>query len=452
MEKLSSPTTPSPLAKGTSKFKNMKYMSQKEANEVLEFYENRLMSIDDVTYAAVVENTVKTSSGEENFGYKLEIGTSSKEIVIIDSSIKPFNAYIGNWGENKIPEYLPVPSEYRQYLNYSYKIKSKKNSNYNLKIKNNRFSSQVYVKKIEFRDYEYKKQSNLNNRVNDPLLHTTNGTNESDINTDKKWIDYALGGQPIKTESGNPGTLGGVFQLLEFPNKLFGISNWHVIAGKTALLGQDTYSYGDNVVRGELFWHNMDIEREVGFISFNNETVKEYRLKYGENNLMWTVEAPKIGMPVFQNGYGRGKNKSVENEGKIISINATIKNRDPLFPNKIKIFRHQLLIERIHNGGDSGALVFKKKNDDMPPVAIGLLFAEEAQWIAVDPDSQSTTRCFSVANNLSRIFNYSFPLKQEVYKRTETGPTFNGDIHTSLIDRFTLSENLNLDFINNHNQ
>ncbi|WP_452601645.1 hypothetical protein [Pontimicrobium sp. MEBiC06410] len=383
-----------------------KYATEAHATEALEYYENLLMRSIDVFYVAVVKKSC------DNECYGLEIGIMSNyENVHIDKFITQERAFNHDFPQNSIPEYLPIPSIYSK--------------------------GSEYVSQNILTDKEFKNLfSNTRSTVQTELV-TFDGI---DINIDpnkqeeilleeKDWYSYDYGRQPIKTLNGCTGTLGGFFELDEFPNSLFGISNWHILTVERDL-GVSVYSNNGEKI-GEAFWQQLNIYSESAFLKFTPEVSKKLKCKY--KNSLWSLGTPKIGDMVFHKGYGSYRiNNLLNKRSKIHSNNATIKTYCDAFENNMRIFKNQLLIKNFSEDGDSGALVITEREGEIKKTAVGLLFAVRNS----KPINSSEYTSISVANNLNFIFNKRFHEKQEVFiEITENLKK------TYLTNQFTLSKN-----------
>lgn len=222
----------------------------------------------------------------------------------------------------------------------------------------------------------------------------------------KKEVETSLclkGGLHIGNKHKSAGTLGAVFQLEEFPDEYFGISNWHVLAYGIKL-GDDIIqpgknSYGASISSkhecGYLFWRCLDEQREAAFVHFNkldrfDNHHEKIRTNYCNNILSGKViPVPNIGEELKNcNRLGQGKRE-------ILSRNITVKVYDPkLAPEEdryIKVFKNQILLKGNFRNGNSGSiLTFKDKHGIH---AVGLLFGK------------TITGNFGLANKLSYIFN-----------------------------------------------
>lgn len=417
------------------------YNTESDANEVLDYYENLILRSKHVLYIAVVKKQEI---------YQIEIGISeSNSVKIID--IDPQDAYFGNFPPNEIPEYLPIPSQFKFILQEYYKL-----SNNNIKTnENTRLYSSIFKNasiRIEKKDFKKSSTSeDLKSLESTDIKSSENKETiiklNSERNKDPWFVNYPYGGQPIKYHLGGTGTLGAIFKLMEFPGKLFGISNWHVLVGSKKLLGKDIFSpekaslNNKKTKRGHLFWSGLNINIEAAFMEFNGDIkniIDKYQAKSDYTN--WVLGQPKIGMLVNHKGYGTGNGKEENStektiNPKIYSVNATVRIDISNYKenNGKKIFKNQILIkERNTTNGDSGSLVIV--NDKGEPKVVGLNFAGINGFISDETINKNDLEFkYSVANNLNLIFNTKFSNKQEVFLLNDQNK-----IYTTLINQFTL--------------
>ncbi|WP_074408769.1 hypothetical protein [Aquimarina megaterium] len=324
----------------------LEYKTEEEANHSLQQIGNLIIVEDNVRYLAVVKNN------HPSFQYKIEIGTSDgKEIEFIkvlekNKNLKEVNDEIGG------------------YLAHTGNINSIITTT---KVKE--FS-------IHERKASLKEEKNLS------------------------------AGMPIGTKNSSSGTLGGIFFLEDFPDHLFGISNWHVLTEEVGLGGPITNGVGNSNKEaqiGTLFWESLDHDKEVAFVLFN----KDYFKSISNTNacgykLNGKICFPEIGMEVVTCGITSTKGYSSSRE--IYSSNSIIKINEGQYKSH-NIFYNQILIKNLSNSGDSGSLISNKKGE-----VVGLIFAETKEIENTHLDN------ITVANNIQHIFNktFSFPQRIEI--------------------------------------
>ncbi|WP_160114510.1 hypothetical protein [Aquimarina sp. AU474] len=379
----------------------MNNYDHRQANRVLEHYENYLMRSIYVKYLAVVKSVTYPDR------YTIEIGVTGVGKVELDENIDVQRAYEGRFPENKIPKLLPIPP---------------KNKNKIIP----RDTKIITVDEIKTLDVEDKNifEKGIFTEIINPNINY------------KDWFSFPYGAQPIYSKNQkDKGTLGAVFRLKDFPDELFGISNWHVISGKTSNLGDKVYDSDSNKI-GSLFWHSFDIYREVAFVKFDpkiaEKMIKTYNLSC-KPELM--ITRPKLNMNVQQLGQATSLNNNrTPKRSTIHSLNATIRISDSDdYDNGRKIFKKQLLIKHFSRPGDSGALVHTIKGKKTK--AIGSIFALTPKLLNVF-DSNDQVIQYTVANNIFYIFNKLFDQKQEVYIGIE-----DGIIKTKLVNQFKINNN-----------
>ena len=413
----------------------MSYNSIKQANEVLEYYETLILRSEKVKYIAVVDS--------EN-GFKIEVGCDIGNNITIDNDISLINAYLGDFPQTKIPGKLPVPSEFKHKLKFYLKNSDcKENSKSNDQMRNeslNKFYVSTSIVEFKNSSRNDSEKSGFKNRQEKTLfIDQINPDTDLNVDIPDPWLIYPYGGLPINSDLEEIGSLGAIFKLLEFPCKLFGLSNWHILTGFNEKLGQPIFSpknypYGSQQIeRGHLFWANVNTNHEAGIVEFNDPTsdlLSEHFLKEEHN---WSLSEPKIGMEVFHFGLTQSKKNNKNSEiPKIHSVNATVRIVDTRFRNSKRIFKNQILVPQYSSGGASGSLMLTKQQDETK--AIGLNFASIDGFIV---DSNLNTEdikiTYSVANNLNSIFNTSFKKKQEVFINNK-----DNIITTSFAESFTL--------------
>lgn len=401
------------------------YTSIEQANEVLDFYEHFLLRSPYIMYIAVVEVNNKNRQG---YGLEIGINKEGDGIVQIDYKITAIDAYLGKFDKNRVPALLPVPSEfYHRIRNYVQKEKDFPIDNQEIYsfIQINTSIIEIEKTSIPVKN-EFTTSDNIKiNPYSSFVKSTSNIHRESEnISEYGSWFKYPYGSQPIISENKNKGTLGGIFKLLQYPNSLFGITNWHIFSGAKMNLGEDVFSPNEKSI-GTLFWMAVDTYKEVAFIKFNEQTSCEILSRYKLKK--WAITQPKIGMPVYQNGHGSysGGNHDSQNTKHIHSTNTTIRIE---YSSGQKIFKRQLLIENISTDGDSGALLITKENNKEK--VTGLIFS--LTNLRKRLNNGKLVR-YSVANNINFIFNTPFCQKQEVFNVIQ-----NDIVTTTLIDYFRL--------------
>ncbi|WP_106792346.1 hypothetical protein [Aquimarina sp. Aq78] len=410
---------------------NLLYTSIEQANEVLDFYEHFLLRSPYIMYIAVVEVNKKNRRG---YGLEIGINKEGDGIVQIDYNITAIDAYLGKFDKNKVPALLPVPSEFyhriRNYVQKEIDYPINNQEAYSLIQTNTSIIEKISIPvKNQFVTSDNIKLSQYSSFVKSAQSTQEEFENISEYGS---WFKYPYGSQPIISEGQNEGTLGGIFKLLQYPDSLFGITNWHIFSGSKMNLGEDVFCPNGKSI-GTLFWTAVDTYKEVAFIKFNKKTSCEILSRYKLKK--WAITQPKIGMSVYQNGYGSysGSNHCSQNYTCIHSINTTIRIQ---YSSGQKIFKRQLLIEDISTDGDSGALLISKENQEEK--VVGLIFSLTS--LRKRLHNGKLVR-YSVANDINFIFNKPFCQKQEVFNEIQ-----NNIITTTLIDHFTLD---NFKLLNN---
>jgi hypothetical protein len=408
---------------------NYKYYNEEQINEVIAHYDVFLMKCIDVLYVAAV-----AAPNDEEGKYAVEIGLKQKQRIQIKSVPKP-HTYFGAFDEFIIPSELPVPSE----CVFSIKSQLGKIKNFDQESfiidenQKEKYAPPILVFAHEdklWRSYGFTKDSEKKQ-----LLANDNWQND-------KWYEYQYGGQPIYGVNGYNGTLGGVFRLMEFPNDVFGISNWHILTAGYLPLGSPIFSTNDNKVRGYLFWKGLSIGTESAFIKLTDIDAQKMYERYDLKNKNWKLGQPKNGMKVTHLGWGSNSGGMSGRVEKIRSVNATVRISLSTVDEHNKIFRNQILIEDFSTGGDSGALVLNAEDEK---TAVGLIFGKTTFDLPFKDEKKRAI--LSVANNLNTIFNSPHKEIQEVFMGSEPS---SGIIKTSLTSSFTLEH---FEFYNhlNHN-
>lgn len=440
------------------------YRTIEQADEVLDYYEEYILRSPDVLYVAVVK---KLDGKFMDFG--IEIGKKMDGELEL-ARISEFNAYSGNFPVDKIPNFLPVPSEFELKIKQLVRKESQKfDLEMLLEGKSSDSSSnglEVRIKTLKEirKDYEYQlrldgfksfvDEENLSLIIADETKsdlekkESIEVDKEVDLDFDKiveatedneldPWLVLPYGTHKIENQDQNTGVLGAFIRLLEFPDKLFGISNWHVLRGSTKGLGQPIFSVINNngetirQKRGHLFWANLNPYNEVGFVEFDENAKSKIETAYSQEKYFWTIGNPKVGMEVRHLGPSSFLSRNNTN---IHSINATVRISSTDFENETKIFKNQILIPNFTVGGDSGSLVLA--GSQSRPNVVGLNFAVVRDKMVVLLEDSSSTELveMSVANNINMIFNNEFPVKQEIFISKKEK-----EITASLAKKFTLN-------------
>lgn len=333
--------------------------NERDANDAMKVYGPILIKYPKVNYVGVFKH--------EN-GFTIKIGDDDGEGIIASDFI---NHFIFNFDRKYFDSSHWIKNEYSTQLIKLLKLK---------KIKTTKSQRFTIFSPLN-RDIELKPSKSLKNG-----LHIGN-----------------------KFVSG--GTLGGVFQLKEFPNEYFGISNWHVLAHQNKLggdivqPGKDHYNLGKDLKKykcGYLFWRCLDDKREVAFVHFNKlNRFDDFHIKIRKNSC-GILQSGKINKPNIDDEVIKCNFQGLSRTGKILCTNATVKIYAQLFGSQsIKEFKNQILFEKITDNGDSGSLLINKHKD-----VVGLIFGS------------TLDRKLGVANNLNEIFNTSlsnFPSKFQKY-------------------------------------
>jgi len=411
------------------------YPTMEEADRALEHYENFLLRSELVHYVAVVENSLKKGT------YKLEIGVRDTTRIKVDTTISPKNAYSGDFGDSLIPKYMPIPPKLKIQRSKSLQellslgfISKKESIEPNISL-----TSQFVIQ-----EPNSKKLNSLTNWNSDigertwiePLVDRKNKNQSKEASHQSSSISFKENTPSFPIMSAHlKGTLGGLFELEDFPEELFGISNWHVISAYNYYGTTLCVNYNSSKICGELFWSSLDKYREVAFVKFNKKTTKSF-METPESE-KWGITGPEINMEVKHNGKkSGGQYKS----SRIHSVNATVKIVDGSFKNRKQIFKKQLLIEKFSEDGDSGGLVYREikveKSKKIKKEVVGLIFGRTIYSYAIEENEVS--KSYTVANNINMIFNTNFSHEQEVF-RTLNPKT--KSINTVLINQFKLKKN-----------
>ena len=400
------------------------YPSLEQANEVLDYYENYLLKCPHIIYIAVVA---------KNQGYGLDIGINYKhkdKVKLRD--IDEFKVYFGLFSSDEIPEYFPVPSEFK------YKLRNFLNFNMNTFGQFfDRINFDITPQTFDTKDLKSLEQNILNSfntgsstlKVERDIIFTQARIDKQHRST-KSTTRRSFS---ILNKKGTKATLGGVFTLLEFPNDFFGITNQHLFDYDGAKLGDPVYDRGKKTQIGSLFWVADDRYREVAFIKMC-PTIDN---SYFETNGTFLIEQPQIGMKVTHNGFATfPDNFCNQYKSEILSCNTTIRHIDENVPEKWKIYKNQLLIDHNTTYGDSGSIVITE-NDLKQRKIVGLNFGVTIERVVYNTEKdKNEIKSFSIANNINQIFNIDFKIKQEIFVKNIDGFT-----QTSLLNTFKLNNN-----------
>lgn len=376
------------------------YTSKSEADKALDHYENYILRCEYVIFLAVVEKTINKKNG---FIIMIGISSEGKKIIKFDEDLSENQIVNGDFKDNTIPKYFPLLTNRSKVSNDSRKGVR---------------SSKAISDKKEFLKHEVKwlQVSGSQSKRNAEILTYNNSS-----------------GFMVRNEKvpGLPTTLGGLFRLENFPHDLFGITNHHLFDNFDATLG-DSVLDKDYEEIGNLFWKADDFEKESAILKMNCHFINKYLL--GEVVKPLEIDKPCLGEVVYHNGRISGRQSRGLNS-KIISLNATVRIHKQIDPEKWEIYKNQLLIEDNTEFGDSGSLV--KSLDDK---IVGLNFAKTSVKKIVEKNEPNIDITYSVANNITKIFNYDFPYDQEVFhKKSELNKS---TIVTKLVERFSISKKI----------
>ncbi len=403
------------------------YSTKQQAEEVLDYYENFILRSPYIIYIAIVELDDKLGSS-----FKLDIGLNSKGFdpktgkakIDIDEDLRAIDVLFGNFPSNVLPAIFPVPSEFT--LEQSECRCGRKETRIEP------FSSLPKLKSVpvelDFKFFDIDE----GDLISDNAKNRINKRSSLPYKNVRDWLNqYQYGGLTVYSDyARSTGTLGGIFELVGYPDKIFGITNWHIFGNWESFLGESVFSSDDKEIEiGNLFWKCKDLNREAAIIMLNSETATAIREKpFYHNN--WRLGIAESQMKVKHFGYGTHEDSTGFKESKIYSTNATIKLR--CGSTGRCIFKNQLLIKNYTVNGDSGSLVIS--NECRPDAVVGLNFSKLSVYKPFKTNDNSVT--YSIANNINHILNYTFPLKQIVWE--ENGMIFRNNNNVQLINKFTL--------------
>ncbi len=342
---------------------SFEYETEKEADEVLEDLGDILIQEDNIIYLAVIKK----------INFEIEVGTKDGEKVNLRHYLEEFPIIARNVSKSNFPDIKRFPEE-RTTEFYDFL------SNFAELSISTKKTSEFYIKDI------FKPAVSI-------------GEHRS---------DFLRSGIDIGNSLVNSGPIGAIFQIENFPNEYFGISNWHIL-GFGVELGSNIIHPGMSSISanqidehkcGSLFWSSNSTNLEVAFAHFDMDYFKGVEKNFNCGyRLSGKINTPKINETVKHcGGRVRLNNTPTSNQNEIHSVNAIIKanNLEGVNPKHV-VYKNQILINKFSDSGDSGAVVLNKNND-----VVGLIFSKI--------DNQQ----FSVANNINLIFNKWFETSQKV--------------------------------------
>ncbi len=383
------------------------YSNINQANEVLDYYEKYLLKCEYIVFIAVVEKVIGSLEG---FSLQFGILKKGKKKVKIDDSLTRDQIVNGCFKDNTIPSYLPLDDK------FSSSMEDVNKDFYKTFLEYNNGKERV--------DY-------IINWLDDPepldqLLSKRGLRKVEKANFIKS---YPLVSKKYEVET----TLGGLFKIKEYPNAVFGITNYHLFDYPDARLGDIVLDRRNGKEIANLFWKANDLEKEVSFLKMDNNN---FKVSDSITNFIrpTNIAEAKLGQKVYHNGQISGRN-SKDQETKIVSLNATVRVFRSRDPERWTIYKNQILIEQNTRNGDSGSLVITE-NDKI----VGLNFARSFGSYKVaktdKKEGSNTFKAYSYANHINNIFNYSFPRDQEVYHKISKEDK--NIIVTRLLEQFTL--------------
>lgn len=360
----------------SSSFLNIhSYNTEKQAIEVLNHYQKYLLRSDLIHFLAIVYNPNSKL-------YEIAIGTKKSDRSRLElKNIPPLDVYDGKFSKHQIPYFLPVPSD----------ISNK--------------SGPRDIKSV----------------VNTNILAFSEESDSLSIpsSSRKSWLELPMGALPVSRNSNGDqmGTLGGIFELEEYPDELFGISNWHVICGTSGELGDPIYAPLDDSIYkeiGHLFWKSLDDYREAAFVIFNKKTRKILLDKF-ENEKIKKISNAQYNQSIYQ----RGMSSHIDNDetigSNVYSNYGIIRLKSTWLPNKKKTFYKQLFIKKFTTDGDSGSIAFDISNDNMEKTILGLNFSALNTPLFKFNDFENNSIYLTFSNNITLIFNHTFEKHQTVF-------------------------------------
>ncbi|PTX59541.1 trypsin [Kordia periserrulae] len=312
-------------------------MTWSKANSILHRYAESLLKTEEIQYLAIVNDA--DSNNDNDFA--LELGVSFD-----------------------IPTQLDRPSTHIGFQNPAfYSSKRDKIDSYNKEL-----------------------------FINLPEIEPINEITIRKVNkiSSQSTIPVEQGNRIKSSNKVNKGTIGALVRLDNYPDDYFILSNWHVLMDDSGDMSHNILDDHKNVI-AEPFWginnKYYDIALAKIIPGYNVEQSYETASVRDYNSI-------KLGMDVEKFEYiGPRKVK------KIISSNAFVKVYTNDTTTNYKIYKNQILVEKVSVSGDSGSVILSSDSKDV----IGLIFAG---------DSQNVTVC----NHLHLLANFDNIIPKYLYQ------------------------------------
>jgi hypothetical protein len=358
-------------------------VSLDEANIAQEYYRKYFLKRNEVDYVAVVKHT------DPNKQYAIEIGkkNGTARRVNVRGKKRKLKGFFNN---NYIPHRLPIPNSFENSASRRKKFR-------------NDFYSDKFIDVREEAPGNFVTHNVVSKYQSTKIEKNQEATTKNDLPKIKA-------GNSISRHLLRAGTLGGIFELEDFPKMYFGISNWHVLSDEfghdeernVISPGGDFTSRNVNTEKkiGTLFWKSIHDYREAAFVKIDE--IHHNRLSDTNDcgySLSGEIDTAKIGDLVKKCGNATGCNgvNGFSKNFMVYSVNASVKVNGSSFSERV--FHNQILVPLFSENGDSGSIVVNEKYN-----VIGLLFARS-----------DGGRGYSVVNDINYIFNREFNEKQTIY-------------------------------------
>jgi len=371
------------------------FKKMSNADLILKYYGDTLLRSNCVRYAAVVKN----SSSK----FEIEIGVNEYNCINLSDSIPDCDILTRNFPANIIPTSFPIPNNWNiSKCNNLNKIDVTKKNNYRVKSKRieitKKLSNQFYSNRNENIDNEFIKPKE---KTKTQLLNYVPSISLRD------WVYKKPSNHSIRIKDGDLGSLGAIFELQEYPDELFGITNWHVLNGK---LNDTVFSSNDYPI-GNIFWTAKNSLFEAAFVRFNTKTKILFKQKYNQVIPKFLIKK-EITFTDYGHHHGAGSDK--DRFAKVFSNNAHVKVFSDLFTPRNRIFKKQILFNNLSKKGDSGTILRSLNVSEIlnPNIkCLGLIIADNYSITLKDKKKQLLT----VSNNLTNIFDIVFDNQEYIF-------------------------------------
>jgi len=199
----------------------------------------------------------------------------------------------------------------------------------------------------------------------------------------------------VKNSSVKRGTIGAIVTLKDYPEDFFILSNWHVIMQSTGDLNNIIVNEHDQEI-AKLHWGIYNDYYDIALAKITNPKLV---ISEHEVSPIKSLDELKIGQYVKKEGNTTGINKNT-----IYSKNAYVK----VGRGFNKIFKNQILTNKISQSGDSGSLLIDDNSNDI----IGLVFAGDNKNLSICNHMYHLLNNKEIPNILYSLYNQNINMPQ----------------------------------------